>query len=208
MRLQGKISEWNDARGFGFVQPHGGGERCFVHIRAFSARDRRPALGDVITYDVQTDAQGRRNATAVRFALARDGARPRAHAGGRAAARGAGPDRLPRTAIALVFLAGITAVAMWQRWPSWVPGIYLALSVVTFAWYWHDKSAAQHDRQRTPESTLQGLALLGGWPGALMAQAMLRHKNRKASFQQVFWTTVAINLVALGWLIHDGSLLG
>lgn len=34
MRLQGKISEWNDARGFGFVQPNGGGERCFVHIRA------------------------------------------------------------------------------------------------------------------------------------------------------------------------------
>ncbi|MCS4280927.1 cold shock and DUF1294 domain-containing protein [Stenotrophomonas rhizophila] len=204
MRLQGKISEWNDARGFGFVQPNGGGERCFVHIRSFSARDRRPVLGDVITYDVQTDAQGRRNAGAVRFALDRDGSRRAA----RTAVRGAGPDRFPRTAIALVFLAGLIAVAMWQHWPMWVPGAYLGLSVVTFAWYWHDKSAAQNDRQRTPESRLQGLALLGGWPGALMAQAMLRHKNRKASFQRVFWVAVAINIAALGWLIHNGSIPG
>jgi len=204
MRQQGRLSEWNDARGFGFVQPNGGGERCFVHIRAFAARDRRPVLGDVITYDVENDAQGRRNAVAVRFALGRDGRRPAA----RAAVRGAGPDRLPRTAIALVFLAGLIAVALWQHWPTWVPGAYLALSVVTFAWYWHDKSAAQNDRQRTPESTLQGLALLGGWPGALMAQAMLRHKNRKASFQRVFWVAVVINIVALGWLIRDGRSLG
>lgn len=204
MRLQGKISEWNDARGFGFVQPNGGGERCFVHIRAFSARDRRPVLGDVITYDVQNDAQGRRNAVAVRFALGRDGGRPAA----RTAVRGAGPDRLPRTAIALVFLAGLIALAMWQHWPMWVPGTYLGLSVVAFAWYWHDKSAAQNDRQRTPESTLQGLALLGGWPGALMAQAMLRHKNRKASFQRVFWVAVVINIAALGWLIKGGRFFG
>jgi cold shock CspA family protein len=41
MRQQGRLSEWNDARGFGFVQPNGGGDRCFVHIRAFAARDRR-----------------------------------------------------------------------------------------------------------------------------------------------------------------------
>lgn len=204
MRLQGKISEWNDARGFGFVQPNGGGERCFVHIRAFAARDRRPVLGDVITYDVENDAQGRRNAVAVRFAQGRDGRRPAA----RAAVRGAGPDRLPRAAIALVFLAGLVAVALWKHWPMWVPGIYLVLSVVTFAWYWHDKSAAQNDRQRTPESTLQGLALLGGWPGALMAQAVLRHKNRKASFQRVFWVAMVINIAGLGWLIRDGRFLG
>jgi cold shock CspA family protein len=41
MRQQGRLSEWNDARGFGFVQPHGGGDRCFVHIGAFAGRDRR-----------------------------------------------------------------------------------------------------------------------------------------------------------------------
>jgi|GEM_PF-5532685 len=48
------------------------------------------------------------------------------------------------------------------------------------------------------------MALLGGWPGALLAQGMLRHKNRKASFQTTFWGAVVINLVALAWIAGGG----
>jgi len=197
MRLQGKLSEWDDARGFGFVQPNGGGERCFVHIRAFAARDRRPALGDVITYVAERDAQGRPNAAQVRFALQRGGARTRP------SAERTGRDILPRKAIALLFLACLSALTAWMHWPTWLPAAYLGASVVTFLAYSHDKSAAQADRRRTPEKTLQLLALLGGWPGALLAQSLLRHKNRKASFQQMFWLIVVINLVGLAWLLHD-----
>lgn len=197
MRLQGKLSEWDDARGFGFVQPNGGGERCFVHIRAFAARDRRPALGDVITYAVERDAQGRRNAAQVRFALQRGGARstPSTDRKDR--------DVLPRKTIALLFLAGISGLTVWMHWSMWLPAAYLGLSGVTFLCYWYDKSAAQNDRQRTPEKILQLLALFDGWPGALLAQSLLRHKNRKASFQQMFWVVVVINLVALAWLLQE-----
>ncbi len=197
MRLQGKLSEWDDARGFGFVQPNGGGERCFVHIRAFAARDRRPALGDVITYEVQRDAQGRRNATQVRFALQRGGTR------GTPAAERKGRDIFPRKTVALLFLAGVAGLSAWMHWPMWLPATYMGVSGVTYLFYWHDKSAARNDRQRTPEKTLQLLALFGGWPGALFAQSVLRHKNRKTSFQGVFWVAVAINLIALTWLIRD-----
>lgn len=191
MRLQGKLSEWNDARGFGFVQPHGGGERCFVHIRAFSARDRRPVLGDVITYTVERDTQGRRNAVQVRFALQRSGVRSAP------AAERQGGDILPRKSIALLFLAGLAGVTAWMHWPLWLPAVYLGASAVTYACYGYDKSAAQNNRQRTSEKTLQLLAVFGGWPGALFAQSLLRHKNRKTSFQQVFWAVVVINLVGL-----------
>ena len=197
MRLQGKLSEWDDARGFGFVQPNGGGDRCFVHIRAFAARDRRPALGDVITYAVERDAQGRRNAVQVRFALQRGGAR------NTPAAERKGHDVFPRKTIALLFLAGLAGLTAWMHWPMWLPAAYLGASAVTFLFYWFDKSAAQHDQQRTPEKTLQLLALFGGWPGALFAQSVLRHKNRKAAFQQVFWVVVVINLGALAWLLHQ-----
>jgi len=41
-------------------------------------------------------------------------------------------------------------------------------------------------------------ALLGGWPGALVAQNRLRHKSSKMSFLVVFWATVLLNCVALG----------
>jgi uncharacterized membrane protein YsdA (DUF1294 family)/cold shock CspA family protein len=201
MRQQGKLSEWDDARGFGFVQPNGGGERCFVHIRAFTARDRRPALGDVITYEVQRDARGRNNAVAVRFALQRGGTRAGTRAG-TSRAPAAGRDVLPRTAIALVFLACVLVAMLAGFLPFWLAAVYFGLSGLTYLVYSYDKEAAQRDQQRTPEKILQMLALFGGWPGALIAQAKLRHKNRKASFQGVFWVVVVINLVALVWLLR------
>ena len=56
--------------------------------------------------------------------------------------------------------------------------------------YWRDKRAAEAGRSRLPESTLHLLALLGGWPGAFLAQRMFRHKTAKLSFQFVFWSVV------------------
>ena len=48
MKLQGKILNWNDDKGFGFVEPNGGGQRAFVHIKAFKNNARRPVNGDII----------------------------------------------------------------------------------------------------------------------------------------------------------------
>jgi uncharacterized membrane protein YsdA (DUF1294 family) len=47
------------------------------------------------------------------------------------------------------------------------------------------------------------LALIGGWPGALIAQQVLRHKSRKNAFQFMFWMTVVLNYVAFGWLFTE-----
>jgi uncharacterized membrane protein YsdA (DUF1294 family) len=74
---------------------------------------------------------------------------------------------------------------------------YLAVSVVTVLAYGVDKSAAQGDRWRVKESTLHMLALVGGWPGALIAQSVFRHKSRKPSFQAGFKVTVVLNCLAL-----------
>ena len=40
------------------------------------------------------------------------------------------------------------------------------------------------------EAQLHLLELLGGWPGALLAQRRLRHKCSKRSYQIVFWLIV------------------
>lgn len=78
---------------------------------------------------------------------------------------------------------------------------YLAFSTLTLIAYAIDKSAAIEKRQRTPEKTLHVLSLIGGWPGALLAQRYLRHKSKKTAFQFIFWLTVFFNCAALGWLI-------
>src|SRR3546814_18427929 len=68
MRLAGRISAWNDDKGYGFATPSGGGDRAFVNIKAFQPGSRRPVDGDLISYAVTRDARGRRKAAEVRFA--------------------------------------------------------------------------------------------------------------------------------------------
>jgi uncharacterized membrane protein YsdA (DUF1294 family) len=102
-------------------------------------------------------------------------------------------------AIGILFLAGIYALVHRGMLPLGILVLYLAASVIAAAAYGMDKSAAQSDRWRTAERTLHLLALVGGWPGALIAQRMFRHKSRKPSFQVGFFLTVALNCAALLW---------
>ena len=96
-------------------------------------------------------------------------------------------------AIPAFLLLYFAAVLAWQAptWPALVDG---GASIVTFAAYALDKHAARRGRSRTRESTLHALSLAGGWPGALVAQQMLRHKSVKPQFRNVFWATVILNV--------------
>lgn len=197
MRLRGRLHDWNDARGFGFVVPDGGGERAFVHVRAFANASRRPVDGDLLDYAVHTDARGRRNAVAVRLQSA-----PARRTAPRRPAR---PyrGRGPATAFALALPAA--AFLGWLPWA--VVAAYAAMSAACYFTYLADKAAAQRGRRRTPESTLHALALLGGWPGAAFAQQHFEHKRSKPAFVAVYRATVAANvagLVALAWMLRGG----
>ena len=99
--------------------------------------------------------------------------------------------------MACVFLAAVCGLAARGTLPPAVPAVYLAASAAAAIAYRVDKSAAQTGAWRTSERTLHLLALIGGWPGALIAQRIFRHKSQKASFQLAFWTTVALNCGAL-----------
>ena len=96
-----------------------------------------------------------------------------------------------------VLYAGATSA--WQLSPL-VGAAYLAMSLVCFASYALDKSAARSGERRTPESTLLMLGLFGGWPGAVLAQQWLRHKTVKQPFRRIFWFTVAANMAFFLWL--------
>ena len=101
-----------------------------------------------------------------------------------------------RTFLFLVFAA---ALMLWQM-PPLVAGIYLVLSVVCFGMYALDKASARAGRWRTSEATLLLLGLACGWPGAMAAQALLRHKSSKPSFKLRFHATVVLNIALFAYL--------
>lgn len=191
MRLVGRISDWNDDKGYGFVVPHDGGDRAFVHIKAFQFGSRRPIDGDLISYSATRDSRGRTNAAEVRFAGQRIEERKQA-------------KPVPRVAIASIFLLAVVAGAFLGILPAVVPIGYAFFGCVSLIMYSLDKAAAERGMRRTPEGTLHLVDVLGGWPGALIAQQLSRHKTVKTSFQSVFWFTVVANIAVGAWLVRSG----
>jgi cold shock CspA family protein len=77
MRHEGKITEWNDAKGFGFITPAAGGPRVFVHISAFPRDGRRPTVNEPITYHLTQDSHNRPKAQKALYLKAPRRASPR-----------------------------------------------------------------------------------------------------------------------------------
>lgn len=192
MRIKGKITTWNDDRGFGFVTPVEGDGRVFLHISEFASRQRRPAENDMVTYELGKDEKKRTRAVAVRFSVLRSA---------RAVSTGKPPSGNARATFALFFLLFVVTEVLRGKLPVAILVFYSGASVVVLAAYWLDKAAAKHGDWRTQESTLHLLALIGGWPGAALAQKAFRHKSKKQEFQQAFWVTVLVNCCALAWLL-------
>ena len=188
MRTKGKITSWNDEKGFGFITPIAGGKRIFIHIKSFCNRNRRPAIDQIVTYALSSDRQGRPCAVEATFAGDRQ------------------PEKTKRKngsfsiVVAAFFLIIVGISVLFFRIPPHILALYMVLSLLTFIMYALDKSAAKNGAWRTQESTLHLLSLAGGWPGALIAQQKLRHKSKKQTFRAVFWVTVLLNCGAFAWL--------
>jgi uncharacterized membrane protein YsdA (DUF1294 family)/cold shock CspA family protein len=194
MRTQGKITHWNEQKAYGFITPTSGTKEVFVHIRDFKNRHLPPELNQVVLYSLSTDKQGRPCAVKVTRAS-------------EIPSRNSKP--ITRTFL-ILFAIGFIATVAWSvpahNIPIQILYLYLAASTFTFLVYAKDKWAARSGRWRTKETSLHTLALIGGWPGALIAQQVLRHKSRKNAFQFAFWATVVVNCGAFGWLFTvDGS---
>ena len=187
MRLKGEVTNWNAERGFGFVIPLEGGERAFLHVTAISERRWPPVDGDIVTYELALDEKRRPRAVRVKRSSP---IQPKSRVFG----------TVPLV-VALLFVLFIIGAAVAGRLPLPVLASYGVVGILTFLSYWFDKAAARRGEWRTKESYLLFLGLAGGWPAAVVAQSVLRHKSRKQSFQVAFWGTVVMNSVALGLVL-------
>ena len=119
------------------------------------------------------------------------------------------------TALGLLALLALPVYAL-SRLTSFVDwrllcGVPLGVSAFTFLIYRADKRRAEEGEWRVPESTLHLAELMGGWPGAFLAQRRFRHKISKTSYQCFFWSIVLVHqAVAIdslaGWRFSSEAL--
>lgn len=103
MRTHGTLIKWNDERGFGFIAPAQGGDELFVHISEFNRRGVRPALNELVSFEIRTKSDGKREA--VRVMRAGEGRRT-------PSARRRDSDAPARSAIGIAALAVAAIVAV------------------------------------------------------------------------------------------------
>ncbi len=204
MRQEGRITHWKDDKGFGFIAPAGGGDPVFVHIKAFVNRDKRPAANEVVTYELQFDERKRARAAKVAFAHQRIQAPAKLGQG--TAKPSAPPDRVAfPVCVAAVFFAYLAWSIATGKLHFAIMVLYALASLVAFLAYGADKGNAERHKRRTPEVNLHLISILGGWPGAWIAQRVFRHKSKKTEFQITFVATLIGNCIALAYFtMHFG----
>jgi uncharacterized membrane protein YsdA (DUF1294 family)/cold shock CspA family protein len=186
---KGTISNWNEEKGFGFIVSKSAGKAIFTHINDYSKSHHQPFKGLEVQYIIANDVKGRMCAVKV--------VPLKGHKKKSSQLR----QKYSSMILLLSFISVIIFLFVGNLIPLSLVALYAAMSIISVVIYAKDKKAAQTDAWRTPESTLHTLSLLGGWPGATIAQSFLRHKTKKMSFKVTHWLTVVANCGALYWLV-------
>ena len=202
MRDQGRLVEWFDDKGYGFIQPNDTNkERVFLHIKDFARPGPRPIVGCALEYIVLLDGQGRFRAQQVTYLKAsQTGVKPKAKA--------TPPQKHSVMQLAcMAYFVVLTVLVIAGLLSGLVLLLICLMNAASYWFYAQDKEAAQLGGRRVPEQTLHILAFLGGWPAAWLAQQKLRHKTQKQPFRKVYFCTIALNLLLILWLISPLSSL-
>lgn len=213
---KGTLVTWKDDRGFGFIKPDDSNQQIFVHITAFKDSTYRPRDGDVIYYYLTSDKNGR--SCAVNASIAKELRQHRSFSQHRSSKDSSSKSsssqdisaksRRTNTSKAslilnvsiLSFVPLIGLIKLAQVNSALLPAfLYVAMSLLAYLLYAGDKSCAKQGKRRIPEKTLHLVEMVGGWPGAFIAQQHLNHKSTKKSYQIQFWLIVAAHLLL--WIV-------
>lgn len=196
--LTAQLAEWSGERGFGFLRR--GPRRIFLHVSDFSGAHCDLKVGETFRFEMGRDEQGRTCAINASIVRSQRNAKPAQKPAQKPApSERVKPARTPRealratdAAIVIALLALPTFSGMFWDIDWRIPAAWFGfISAITYFVYGHDKRRAEGGGWRIPERSLHVLELLGGWPGAFLAQRTLRHKCSKLGYQVVFWLIVA-----------------
>ena len=199
MRDQGRLVEWFDDKGYGFIQPNDASkDRVFLHIKDFARQGPRPIVGCALEYTVLLDGDGRFRAQQVMYLKASQTQKilPKP--------KNVNGQQQKLKPMQIACIAYILALAVFTILGMLSGMVLLFISIANALTYWlyaQDKEAALLGNRRIPEQSLHILSFLGGWPTAWLAQERLRHKTQKQPFRKIYFCTIALNILLILWLI-------
>ena len=193
---KGTLVMWNDQKGFGFIHPEGSLEDYFVHISTFKrGLTRRPEIGDEVLFRAQEGKEGKKRASFATIPALTPGPEPApSHFELKPLPRNWGINLLIITPLVLSGYLLIMAKNPIPFFSYWI------LSLLTMFLYGTDKANAATHKWRVPEHYFHILEILGGWPGALIAQNDFRHKTRPSAYLWILRGIITIHLMA--WFIY------
>lgn len=184
---RGTVTSWKEDKKFGFIKTATSDKEVFFHISDLKRGSRQPYVGEMLQFDIQTGRDGKVKATNIYFC--KDIAERK---------------RTFTTLSVLLLIIPFIGCILSAVYISYLPLVaYLIATPLSFYAYKADKAKAQQGQWRTPEATLHLLDLLGGWYGGFYAQRKLYHKNKKGTFQFVFWVTVIAHLSVWMYVIFE-----
>ena len=198
MRDQGRLVEWFDDKGYGFIQPNDAHkDRVFIHIKDFARTGPRPIVGCALEYVVILDERGRYRAQQATYLKASQVIEHRSKP-----AQPTSAKRWSAMQIGIVIYIVFMLIASFSKLlPPYTLLFVSLMNVVSYWLYAQDKEAAQLGNRRVPEQTLHIVDSLGGWCGGWLAQQKLRHKTQKQPFRKIYFCTIVFHILLIGWLI-------
>ncbi len=195
MRASGKIVSWDRVKGCGYALAKAGTSEIFIESKDFEESHYQAVVGQQIKFEISETKRGAPTGHSIKFTGERIHTKNRSWYGFTW-----GAIALLAVFVSWLYIAKVIPLALLA--------CYAFVSFISFSCYYIDKRAARKDLWRLSESNLQLGALLGGWPGALLAQGVFRHKIRKPLFLLVFYIIVSLHIGLLGfYLSEQGNVL-
>ncbi len=205
MRDQGRLVEWFDEKGYGFIQPNDASkDRVFLHIKDFARQGPRPIVGCALEYTVLLDGDGRYRAQQVTYLKA---SQTKKNVSKLKLSKQPAQKLKPMQIACIGYILALAVFTIAGLLSGMVLLFISIINAITYWMYAQDKEAALQGNRRVPEQTLHLLSFLGGWPTAWLAQEKLRHKTQKQPFRKIYFCTIALNILLILWLISPFNVL-
>lgn len=205
MRDQGRLVEWFDEKGYGFIQPNDASkDRVFLHIKDFARQGPRPIVGCALEYTVLLDGNGRYRAQQVTYLKA---SQTKKNVSKPKLSKQPAQKLKPMQIACIGYILALAVFTIAGLLSGMVLLFISIINAITYWMYAQDKEAALQGNRRVPEQTLHLLSFLGGWPTAWLAQEKLRHKTQKQPFRKIYFCTIALNILLILWLISPFNVL-